>query len=378
MSDNNNINFSVAEKYSYVYADEKYAKLAVSAGGDAKLVDPLAWSYAETHSYVKVDPSSVGVEVPSGVEELYAKVLYIAGGGGGGGSSSGGITINDVKNYLNSNHYVTSTFVASSLSSLDIPEKLSDLQNDTYFITSSYVDEKLAEITIPRKLSDLENDADFVTEAYVISALSNIEIPEIPAKVSTFENDAQYVSLSVVQEMMSGLQNNFNLRLMSIEARLPSAVVDMGEHGEGGESIEGGERDDNGIVIDFGERDDQEPILPDPDEYPVEDYHEKVYAKLYTIATALTKAEAEYNGKVYYSTSDYPIDDMADPGQKLFFNGENWVYRSHQEGFDELNDGIIADPNIQSEAADSKYPKPGKYTVSNGTKTVTLTIPDNQ
>ena len=71
--------FSKQEKFSYAYVDGKYAKLVVQAAGVATLADPLTWSYAETHSYVKVDPSSLGVSVPSGVEDVYAKVIYTVG-----------------------------------------------------------------------------------------------------------------------------------------------------------------------------------------------------------------------------------------------------------------------------------------------------------
>lgn len=52
-------NFSTQEKFSYAYVDGKYAKLITQATGKATLADPLTWSYAETHSYVKVDPSSL-------------------------------------------------------------------------------------------------------------------------------------------------------------------------------------------------------------------------------------------------------------------------------------------------------------------------------
>lgn len=57
------INFDKAEKFSYAYVDGKYAKIATvaSAGSSVVMADPLSWGYAETHSYVKVDPSSLGV-----------------------------------------------------------------------------------------------------------------------------------------------------------------------------------------------------------------------------------------------------------------------------------------------------------------------------
>lgn len=52
-------NFSKQEKFSYAYVDGKYAKIVTQASGSGVLADPNTWSYAETHSYVKVDPASV-------------------------------------------------------------------------------------------------------------------------------------------------------------------------------------------------------------------------------------------------------------------------------------------------------------------------------
>lgn len=51
--------FDKQEKFSYAYVDGKYAKIVTQAGGAATLADPRTWSYAETHSYVKVNPASV-------------------------------------------------------------------------------------------------------------------------------------------------------------------------------------------------------------------------------------------------------------------------------------------------------------------------------
>ena len=200
MSEDKPIDFDRAEKFSYAYVDGKYGKIAVTATGSAVLADPAAWSYAETHSYVKVDPSSVSVSVPSGVSELYAKVIYVQGGGNdGGGSSSGGITLNDVTNYLNSNNYVKSSYVDSAISSITIPSNISELNNDSNFITSSYVDSVVSSISIPVKVSELENDEEYVKKSYVDSLILD-------------------------------LSNSFNQKIAQVGSSNPDTIYEMGDH----------------------------------------------------------------------------------------------------------------------------------------------------
>lgn len=71
---------------------EVFAKLAINVTGSAEAVHPMMNCYADNRSYVKVDPSAVGISDPNGINELYAKVIYIPGLSESG-SSSGSITV---------------------------------------------------------------------------------------------------------------------------------------------------------------------------------------------------------------------------------------------------------------------------------------------
>ena len=254
MSDDSTINFSKAEKYSYVYADEKFSKLAVAATGEAKLVDPLAWSYAETHSYVKVDPSSVGVEVPSGVTELYAKVIYTAGSGSSSGGSTSGYHTHQMSDVIGLSGKINSLSAAITANSNDvatlsaelegiiIPTKLSDLTNDQDFVTVDAVSGMISGIdvpSVPSALSEFDNDLGFATSSYVDEVVNGIDIP---SQVSELENDSQYMPLSAVQEMMQNITNSFNLRLAKLEAASPSGETNLGD------------REDEIQMFNFGDR----------------------------------------------------------------------------------------------------------------------------
>ena len=95
---------------------------------------------------------------------------------------------------------------------IDIPSKVSELENDANYATRS---------EIPTRVSQLQNDANYATKNELpttTSELTNnsgfITIADVPTKVSELENDAQYVtksevpSLTDVPTKLSQLQND--------------------------------------------------------------------------------------------------------------------------------------------------------------------------
>lgn len=95
---------------------------------------------------------------------------------------------------------------------IDIPTKVSQLENDANYAKQS---------EIPTKVSQLENDSDYATKSELpkkTSELTNdsgfITISDVPTKVSQLENDSEYVtkgevpSLADVPTKLSQLQND--------------------------------------------------------------------------------------------------------------------------------------------------------------------------
>lgn len=203
----NDINFSKAEKFSYAYVDDKYAKIAVIASaGSPTLVDPRAWSYAETHSYVEVDPAELGVTVPEGVEKIYAKVLYVAGGGGSSsGGSGGGITVEKdpifksvsgsfaTKSELSS--YITITAanqaISQAVDAIVITDSFKDLSGS--YATKDYVNTAVGNISLN----------EYATQDYVNDAISHITDNDSFASVS-----GNYVTSSQLAEQVELILNN--------------------------------------------------------------------------------------------------------------------------------------------------------------------------
>jgi len=250
MSDNKDKNFSVKETCSYAYVDGKYAKIAVAANGNAVLADPLRWSYAETHSYVKVDPSSIGVSAPSGVDDVYAKVIYLAGGGSGGSSSQGG-------SQIDTSNLVTKSELSAAINSISVsaPASYLDISDGYKLATTGYVDEKLGSIYIPSLLSEFTNDTDFASKSYVTEKVleassggditigdlaefattgyvdSKISAITIPAYISELENDIGFATSSYVDERLSTVGAEYATtgyiedRLTAIE--VPTAVSEL-------------------------------------------------------------------------------------------------------------------------------------------------------
>lgn len=299
-------NFSKQEKFSYAYVDGKYAKIITQATGAGVLADPLAWSYAETHSYVKVDPASVGVDVPSGVEDVYAKVVFNVGAGGGSSATDpSGVVITRVGQLINDKHYVTSGELQGKISQIT----LSSLPNDAGFITSS-------SIAIPSAVSQLENDSGFVSyddSAYLqsletiselsftvgdhSSSLLSLENSKadrqeleavsgrIPSAVSQLDNDAGYAKsdevsslVRYIDDLSSSLSEAYSLvyklredlDASREEIAKQAAVIDRQASqiwvnslalGTGEEYSSGQDRDDEELVITGAGRTDDQPVI---------------------------------------------------------------------------------------------------------------------
>lgn len=154
MSDD--INFTKAETNSYARIDDdKYAKIATivsSSKGTPTLIGPYEWSYAETHSYVKLDPKDIDIEVPSGVTDIYAKVLFLVKGETPGGSQGSSSTSFDEKDPIFS--AVSSQFALAN----EIPTKTSDLNNDSKFLTQNELSSFYSKTEVDELLNELRQE----------------------------------------------------------------------------------------------------------------------------------------------------------------------------------------------------------------------------
>lgn len=89
---------------------------------------------------------------------------------------------------------------------IDIPSKVSELENDANYATRS---------EIPTRVSQLENDSNYATQSEIpttTSQLTNnsgfITIADVPTRVSQLENDANYATKSELPTTTSELTNN--------------------------------------------------------------------------------------------------------------------------------------------------------------------------
>ena len=93
------------------------------------------------------------------------------------------------KGYLTSqslNGYATEDFVSEEISKIDIPTKISKFENDSNYLTSDIADLKYAPIN-----SEGVDLSDYATKDFVGEEIKKIDIP---TKVSELENDANYLT----------------------------------------------------------------------------------------------------------------------------------------------------------------------------------------
>ena len=150
-------------------------------------------------------------------------INLLTGGNGGGGSTTAGVnSLNGQKGDLklktvNNNDLlgegnieiqagVTSVNGQEGAVVIDVPTKVSQLENDANYASQSEIPTTTSELTnnsgyitiadVPTKVSQLENDSNYATQS------------EIPTKVSQLQNDANYATQSELPTTTSELTNN--------------------------------------------------------------------------------------------------------------------------------------------------------------------------
>lgn len=130
--------------------------------------------------------------------------------------------------------FYTKNEIDNKLDELDIPTKVSELENDSGFVTSSEIPTiptKTSDLTndvgyitsediptIPTKTSDLTNDSDFVTSA---------DIPTVPTKTSDLTNDSDFITseeIPTIPTKTSQLQNDSDF---VIDSEIPKYTTDL-------------------------------------------------------------------------------------------------------------------------------------------------------
>ena len=117
-------------------------------------------------------------------------------------------TADDVNSLIIEKNYVTESQVNETIGDINIPEKVSELENDAGYLTSVEVSESIStaidevkETSIPKNISELTNDLGYQTESDIDKALANIKIPE---NVSEFTNDSGYLTETTANTLIDG------------------------------------------------------------------------------------------------------------------------------------------------------------------------------
>lgn len=87
----------------------------------------------------------------------------------------------------NDAHYATES---------QIPTQLSQLSNNVGFTTQAYVDDKIARLVIPTKTSDLTNDSGFITSS------------ALPTKTSDLTNDSDFTTKAYVDQEVGAIETS--------------------------------------------------------------------------------------------------------------------------------------------------------------------------
>ena len=98
----------------------------------------------------------------------------------------------------NNSGFVTQQDIDDSISELHIPTKTSDLTNDSDFATTSQ---------IPTQTSQLTNNSGYTTQAYVDNKIQQIS-ESIPTKTSDLTNDSGFITSSALPTKTSDLTND--------------------------------------------------------------------------------------------------------------------------------------------------------------------------
>lgn len=221
-----------------------------------------------------MSPSDLGVEVPSGVEKIYAKILYIAGGGGGSSSGGSADIPANVLRQDNNNPYLKrsaiNTLVNEKVSSFITANTVSTMLNQQ---TSSFITSETANNLINSQISG------FVTEDVVNDKISTLStsISETYATKSDLEQFSQTLNVSSqiedistrltkleaylglpseqpentesLQDIIASLKN----RVLQLEAA--SGTTDMGDRlGDPQNNIVLSDREDESTTLIYGDR----------------------------------------------------------------------------------------------------------------------------
>lgn len=153
--------------------------------GDAVLTIRKNGSDVQTFSANSTTDKVANIEVPTKVSELQNDAGYI--------TSSALPTVNNATLTIQKNGSTVQTFTANSSSNktanIEVPTKTSDLQNDSGFITSSFVGN--GTVTIQKNGSTVDT---FTTNQ---SSNKTVNIT-VPTKTSDITNDSGFITLSDV------------------------------------------------------------------------------------------------------------------------------------------------------------------------------------
>jgi hypothetical protein len=181
-----------------------------------------------------------GVQADSeNVVSLLNTTIYKINSGGGGGTGG--------TEYFAGQNIDISEENVISVVGINVPTKVSQLQNDEGYITSadvhtysagtniSIVDDVISVtgITEPTKTSDLTNDSGYITSS---------DIPSIPAKVSDLQNDEGYITSADVPEYSGSTNINVTDHIISLTGVPTEFKTINGQSitGSGNITIEGG------------------------------------------------------------------------------------------------------------------------------------------
>lgn len=114
--------------------------------------------------------------------------------------------------------------------SIDIPSKVSQLENDLGFLTQhqdlSLYAKKSELPKVPTKLSAFENDTEYLTEHQSLEGYAKKdELPTVPKKLSEFENDKEFITLEKVLELFKEYLDGYKIRVKNDDGKVGYITV---------------------------------------------------------------------------------------------------------------------------------------------------------